>query len=449
MPDPPIFVGRQQELQELQDAIAQSEGQLVLLVGEVGRGKTAILEELHRLCAHDAGRISLLYQLNESDTSELFLLRLMGDLLNIGGITRGKPLWTAPGQVEKLKGFLTAIGKLPSLPGLEAIETLAELLKLLLRNDRRPARERFLDFLRYAAHRLQENERLILMLDPDKYLDLSVATDWGTLARDMPARTTMIFAQRPEDCLAKSEVLAISPKTKCIPESPLSHLTRAESERLISRVWHEREGWKRLSETPPPELSDMFWERYQGWALPLSIALQDIEPHPASLDKLLRAAKKMPPGLQKLLRLRYHAAVAEGPNTVKLLQCLAVLGRPVSCARLATLYGTEGSDQAALFAAAALPHTTKCLAASDGGVVSFFHETMLEYVYSDLDVTTRRDLHRRAAALYQQDLDANKSDAVALDALPVHLHEFGDTEAFLSAVSRLGPEKYRLRLLRS
>jgi len=46
MPDqPPIFVGRKPELPALKQAIADPKGKLILLVGEQGRGKTALLEK--------------------------------------------------------------------------------------------------------------------------------------------------------------------------------------------------------------------------------------------------------------------------------------------------------------------------------------------------------------------------------------------------------------------
>jgi len=39
-----VFVGREQELAALKDAIARPEGQLVLVVGGTGSGKTALTE---------------------------------------------------------------------------------------------------------------------------------------------------------------------------------------------------------------------------------------------------------------------------------------------------------------------------------------------------------------------------------------------------------------------
>ena len=57
MPDEhPLFVGREQELAALNQAIARPEGQLILAVGGEGRGKTALLEELNRQLADDPSR---------------------------------------------------------------------------------------------------------------------------------------------------------------------------------------------------------------------------------------------------------------------------------------------------------------------------------------------------------------------------------------------------------
>ena len=79
MPTNRPFVGRENELADLEQAIAREEGQLLLVVGGTGFGKTALLEELNRRLSGTEGegaRFSLLYRLNRNDTSEAFLPRL-------------------------------------------------------------------------------------------------------------------------------------------------------------------------------------------------------------------------------------------------------------------------------------------------------------------------------------------------------------------------------------
>jgi len=445
MPDAPIFVGRQEELEALQRAVAEPEGKLILLVGEQGRGKSAILEELHRLFGQDEGRYSLLYRLNANDSSDLFLPRLMGDLLNIEDFTRRRLLWRAPGQAEKFRGLLKGVG---AFPGLGASKSLGELLELLLPQDKRFARDRFLQFLGYASHLLKGHQRLVLMFDPEKYLDKSVEADWGSLARDLPDKVTILFAQRPDDVLAESQTLVVAPKVTRIPEGGVGSLSRSESDRLITRTWETREVWRALSEAPPEDLLTAFWQ-YKGWALPLTIALGQLPQAPAALDELLKAANSTPKEITGLLKLLYKAAVEDDGDALKMLRGLAILGCPTSCARLAALYPEANLDETDLLSLSLQADVAKCLRQEEGEQLDLFHATFGEFILAQLSGDTRRDLHRRAAALYQRDLDANKSDPEALDALPLHLYHFGDVEPFLNAVMQIGAEKYRLRLFRS
>ena len=198
MPTDKIFVGRKKELQELQEALRRPEGQLILLVGDPGRGKSALLEALNREIStadFQPTCFSLLYLLNTNDNSDAFLSRLMEDLLNIGGLTKRRLVLGIPGKMEQWKALL------------EAVPAAGKLLASFAAEDKRPIRERFLQFLSAVAGYLKEDQRLVFIFDPDEYLDKSVAADWVSLAREIPDRVSIVFAQRRDDCLAESEKL--------------------------------------------------------------------------------------------------------------------------------------------------------------------------------------------------------------------------------------------------
>ena len=447
MPDEQrLFVGREKELAALKEAIARPEGKLILVLGEVGVGKSALLEELAVRVDGTDDWVAVPYQLNENDSSESFLPRLMGDLLNVDGVTSGKFLWNAPGQIEKVKGFLSAVAKLPSLPGLGEAESLSGLIQILLPDDKRPPREKFVIFLRYAASRLKDGQRLVLIFDPDKYLDKSQEPDWSSLARDIPDRVTVLFAQRPDDVLAESEALLTSPKMQRIPEEPLGHLPREKSDELIAAGWQQKDGWRKLAAKPPADLRQVLWDKYDGWPLPLTMVLDDLPQEPEALEELMAAAQDMPKRLRDLLSLRYGKAAAEGDDAVRLLQGLAVLDRPATAERVAALCG-EGCTAAGLTAAANQPAVTKCLSPGGKGLLDLFHATMGECVLDQMSDDAKRDLHRRAASLYEEDLEKNKSDREALDRLPYHLRHAGEAARFVEAVIRLHEDKLTLRML--
>ncbi|MHC4479803.1 MAG: tetratricopeptide repeat protein [Planctomycetota bacterium] len=446
-----LFVGREEELAALKEAIARPGGQLILLVGDQGRGKTAILEQLNAELASDPSRFSLLYQLNSNDAADDFFDRLMGDFLRIGGLTKGKLVLGAPGQEKKWRDFLGATGKLGDVPFLgdwaKKITCLADFLKIIVPDDKRPPREKFVDFLRLAAKRLGEKRRLVLLLDPEKYLDGSVAEDSQSLVRDLPDGVTMVFAQRPDDCLAQSDLI-VAAKVRRIPEEPLGHLSREKSDELIAAGWGQKNGWMKLGAEPPAELCQVLWDKYEGWPLPLTMVLEDLPRGPEGLEELMAAAQQMPKKLRDLLNLRYGKAAAEGDDAVHLLQGLAVLERPATAERVAALCAEE-CTAAGLTAAANQPAAAKCVSHGGKGLLSLFHATMGECVGAQMSGEAKRDIHRRAAGLYEKDLEKNKSDREALDRLPYHLRCAGENALFVQAVIDLYHEKSRLRMFRS
>ena len=432
-----VFVGREEELAALKQAITRPEGQLVLVVGGTGFGKTALLEKLNEDLAEVERHFCLLYRLNRNDTSEAFLYRLMGDLLNVEDLTRRRLVLHAPGQVERWK----TLAKL--IPGVG--EGIADLIP----EERRPIRERFVEFLHAAAGKLEDWQRLVLVFDPDEYLDESVEADLVSLMRDLPDRTTIIFAQRLDDCLARSEGLRRCSNVCRVPDGDLKHLNRDESDDLVARRWSERIGWTKLGDPVLKALRDELWRKYKGYALPLTMALRDLPAKPASADELLDASRALPKDYEGILRKRYDEAVAVGESATRLLHGLAVLEVPAACERVAAMYVEEGCSADSLTSVSRAEEMARCLRLGSGGAVEFFHATMGECVLGQMSEEAKRDLHRRASALYAADLDRTGSDKDALDRYPFHAYHAGDVKVFLQAVDRVGKEKYRLRLLRS
>jgi energy-coupling factor transporter ATP-binding protein EcfA2 len=195
-----IFVGREKEIAEFKAAITRNEGKLLLLIGQQGKGKSALLEELNGqlLVNGEMNCFSLIYKLNANDTSDAFLQRLMNDLLNIGGLTKGRLVLGIPGKPEQWKMLIKMASKLfPQMPPLgKPVEAIGDGLAALIVEDKRPVRERFLQFLVAVTKCLREEQRLVLIFDPDSCLDESVVDDWIALAGQIPERATIIFAQK-------------------------------------------------------------------------------------------------------------------------------------------------------------------------------------------------------------------------------------------------------------
>jgi len=437
MPDQErIFVGREQELAALKEAIARPEGQMLLAVGGIGFGKTSLLEQLNAELADDERCCGLLYRLNRNDTSENFLARLMGDLLTISDLTKHRLVLNAPRQVERWR----TLAKL--------IPVVGEAASDLIPTDRRPIREQFLEFFHAAAGQLHNGQRLVLTFDPNEYLDDSVEADWASLARTLPAQTTIVFAQRLDDCLARSAGLRRAPNVFRVPDG-LRHLGREDSDKLVATWWHRRDAWQRLGDSGREPLQEALWRKYQGYALPLTMALRDLPHQPTSAEHLLEASRALPRDYAEMLRDRYDDAVRLGDDATRVLHALAILQVPATCDRLAALHADQGCQADSLVSACRRDELARCLTLRHRGVVEFFHATMGESVLDQMSDDAKRDLHRRAAGLYEKDLDENKSDKEALDRLPVHLLESDDPGRFVALLGHLHERKRALGMLRS
>ena len=178
------FVGRQHELDALLAAIDRTEGQLLLVVGDPGTGKSALLSELRGqlACFPDERRHYLWFsRLASTDTVGAKLFELMDDLVRIDDLTRGKLVWGIPEERERWRSLL------------KAVPAIGQALSTLVRDDHRPVRSRFLETLAVVAGHLRQEQRLVLLFDPEKYLHADYAAEWLNIAQELPERVTAIF----------------------------------------------------------------------------------------------------------------------------------------------------------------------------------------------------------------------------------------------------------------
>ena len=235
-----------------------------------------------------------------------------------------------------------------------------------------------------------------------------------------------------------------------MPAQPLGDLSDDESNKFVVETWIRQPAWKLLSEESPPDFCKLLWNKYTGYALPLSMALEDMPKAPANLAELESAARRTPNNYREILRLRFDAAArASQQDAVLIFRALAILGMPASCARIAAFWQGKKLSEETVLAKSCLTEVRRCLSVGEDDSISLFHATFAEVALRGVNEERMTELHMRAAILYQSDLEKNKSDITALDMVPYHFYQAGATEIFIVAVNAIGKEKYRLRLWRS
>jgi tetratricopeptide (TPR) repeat protein len=144
------------------------------------------------------------------------------------------------------------------------------------------------------------------------------------------------------------------------------------------------------------------------------------------------ASLGLPSGLRELLLRRTSHL---DPETERVLECAAVLGRSFSTDMLRAL---SGLAEDSLFAALSELLRREILQDAPGGRYHFSHDQVREVAYDRIDPDRRRSLHRATAALREAELAAGSGTDDLVSVLAHHWSEAGVAEKALDYLERAG-----------
>jgi class 3 adenylate cyclase len=394
------LVGREDEVARLRSAVeelCEGRGQLLLLVGEVGIGKTRLLGELRTIAGDRA-------------------LWLEGHCRSYGGELLYWPFvdilrrWldVEPGEAEvSVRTKLRA--KLAALPALDADEILPRLGRLLGVRVEAQGETRFLKMseeelggeirVAYSAwvEALSRQQPLVLAIDDLHWADpptRELAEALLELTDRAPVLIALAFrADLPSEG-SRFRLYALEHWAHRAVELPLRPLSAEAAEELLGMLMPEgldpRAGAElvKRAEGNPLYLEELLRSLIEGGGLERQRRTWALTVSPAAL---------VPPALEGLLMSRIDN-LPEGSR--RLAQIAAVVGRTFPARVLERVYGTEEFDKDLSVLLRA--HFVRELRRYPELVYTFKHGLLQEAALSTLTPTRRKELYGKVAAVFEE-----------------------------------------------
>ena len=417
----PVLIGREPELSTLEDALLaanRGDGQIVLLAGEAGVGKTRLATELQRR----ALKIGMTVVWGGCSEAEL-ALPYLPFLEAIGNYLATSDLQQIRQQLGPLRLELAHL-----FPQLEPGAAVRE------EGDPTQAKLRLFEAVMALLRIPTEKHGALIVLEDLHWSDASTRELLDYLARRMAGMRTMILGTYRSDELHRKHPLAPTiqgwRRTKAAQVVELQPLPPDGIAGMIGAIFDEAE--------VTPEFAEFLYGRTEGNPFVLEELLKaalDRGDIYRGVDKWERKALsdlRLPQTVKDTILLRVERL---SPEQAEILQTAAVLGPAWSYQALVALSGKdEATVQAALHASIQQQLLEEESRAN--GWYRFRHALTREAIYEDIITPRREQLHGRAADMLAQQAGTAPMDIAYhlfaanrwRDAIPVGIKAAEDAE---------------------
>jgi len=425
--DATAFFGRKAELDQFTAELRNPRGAAILVVGQQGMGKSALLKEMVvERAAHDptVKCRSAWFHVTDGDSPELTMSLIMSDAAAAAEAHAGLLSITDQGRRQ-----LRAIFEL--LPKGEAITKLCDSLK---QNSKLHIREQLRSMLCLLSDRLPDDSRAIFVIEPRKYLGKGSGDEWAIVLEDLPDRIKFVIEQRPEDAIATNDSFGAIPNLVRIPQQHLA-------------VWPPKDVEECLASFTPPSgirMSDVrtamnHYDRHPFAIMKALDLIQDGEP----LGRLPRH-----PEPQKFAEHQWdRISEQHGQDAVRLMQAYAVLEVPVPDD---LAIESAGIDVASFETLIRRPFISSLMPVQPQSTDrSLYHTVFARLVRDRADATGATDaIQQRVIKAYRSRLSATPPDGLAARRLAVHVLAVEGKDAFVRCfVNECAPKLRQLGLL--
>lgn len=382
-----LFVGRKNELEQFKKVLQDPKGQVILVVGQAGMGKTYLLNKMAQI-AEEYSNLKcgcVRYEITPTDSVDSTMALMMDNAFESAQIKERSFMGTGR-RLEQWRAFLNVFN-------------LGDLVLSLQRDPTQNTRDQFLERLTLISKKMPENGRAIFIIDPEKYMQKDSDQSWAIVIKQLPERIKFVFAQRLEDVLVESETFGELDNVVMIPEERLDVLKEADIDELLDK----RAGRLTYSVTKLREILSM----YKGHPYAV-VAVLDLIQAGIKLEELPKKSKPI-----EFARVQWKELRKRGKDAICLFKGYAILGVGVPDDVVEFVSKVDLNTRQHLLADKFL----KGLLREEGEGMRIYHVILTDFILEQMSEVEKKEYHSRAVRVYRGKLKEAKEKQIKPDEL--------------------------------
>jgi tetratricopeptide (TPR) repeat protein len=389
-----------------------AEDRVYMLSGEPGIGKSRVLNEFMESKIFQGNLFVKKFIIYRDESVETILNSWLEELLS--------SMFVFKGNKQRWKKMI------------EAIPEFGKGLSLFIKEDNRPAKQKFLKVLNLLSDEMDADERLVIVIDP--FVDLKTHENADVLlhfANESPEKVKFVIAQRTSDLLANdSNFIRLVGKNKSV----LGRLDDAD----IQEILCDDEQLQQIGEDKRSE----FTRKVGGWPLALDRYSQKIEQSTESPETVIDS---LPKDLEIDVKNNYEELDIHGSQISELLSLLGIFIDFQTLAKLSKLGESDLSDalKSKTLNRLVKSESTKGEPRLFGMRHALYAQWIVDLLRELIDVPAR---YKEIAAFFKERFDENDKCGQDLVHYVNYLYAAGDEENFVKETSGVCQDMYRLAL---
>ncbi|MGA2916147.1 MAG: tetratricopeptide repeat protein [Sedimentisphaerales bacterium] len=387
-----IFVGRQEELEEFKKVLENPQGQAVLVIGQVGMGKTFLVNKMAQIAQEhpDLKCGCVRYEVTPTDSVDSTMALMMDNAFEAAATEAGS-FDNVPERRKQWMALLKTI--------VPKGDKIAELIDSLRRDPAKNTRDQFLERLNLISKKMPKNGRAIFIIDPEKYMQEKSDQSWAIVVKQLPEKIKFVFAQRNEDMLVDSEVFNELKNVVRIPEKHLDVLDELSVDELI--------GLESANIKYPISEIKKVISGHDGHPYAIGAALGLLKAG-VKLEKLPKR-----PEPKKFAEMQWKEICKRSEEAIRLFRAYAILEVGVPNEIIEYVSGLNSYQIQHLLA----DNYLKGLLREEGEGKRIYHSILTDYILGQMNDEEKKKYHKQAVKIYRGKLKKAKEEQIKPDEL--------------------------------